>query len=110
MAERIKFYLDEQAPRAAAVGLRQRGIDVLTAQEADMQAATDEQQVAFALRKERVIFTQDADFLRIHSAGRPHGGIVYAPQRSAIGTIVRGLMLIYDVLSPEDMANHVEFV
>ena len=109
-AERIKFYLDEQAPRAIAIGLRQRGIDVLTAQEAGMKSATDEQQAAFALREKRVIFTQDADFLRIRAEGLPHVGIVYASQRTAIGTIVRGLMLIHDVLSPNDMADHLEFV
>jgi hypothetical protein len=27
-----------------------------------------------------------------------------------IGSIVRGLMLIYQILEPEDMLNHVEFL
>ena len=110
MDERIKFYLDEQAPRAVALGLRQRGADVLTAQEAGMRGATDEQQVAFASQEHRVIFTQDADFLRIHAQGHPHAGIAYASQTLPIGTIIRGLMLIYDVLELEDMTGHVEFI
>jgi hypothetical protein len=62
------------------------------------------------LNEGRVVVTQDADFLRLHAAGHPHGRIVYAPQQTAVGTIVRGLMLIHDVLTPEDMANHVEFI
>lgn len=110
MAERIQFYLDEHVPRAVTEGLRRRGVDVLTAQEAGMLQATDEQHLAFALSEGRVIVTQDAGFLRLHTAGRPHAGIVYAPQQTAVGTIVRGLMLIYDILGPEDMANHVEFL
>lgn len=110
MDERIKFYMDEQVPRAVALGLRQRGVDVLTVQEAGMRGVTDEQQVAFASQERRVIFTRDTDFLRIHAEGHPHAGIVYAPQRLAIGTIIRGLMLIYDVLEPEDLTGHVEFI
>ncbi len=110
MAERIQFYLDEHVPRAVTEGLRRRGVDVLTAREAGMLQAKDEQHLAFALSEGRVIVTQDADFLRLHAAGRPHAGIVYVPQQTAVGTIVRGLMLIYDILSPEDMANHVEFL
>ena len=72
MAERIKFYMDEHVPRAVVEGLRRRGVDVLRAQEAGMLGAGDEQHLALALRERRVIFTQDADFLRLHAAGRPH--------------------------------------
>jgi hypothetical protein len=39
MAERIKFYMDEHVPRAVTDGLRRRGVDVLTTQEADMLEA-----------------------------------------------------------------------
>lgn len=75
-----------------------------------MLEADDEEHVALALRTGRVIFTQDADFLRLHAAAHPHAGIVYAPQQTPIGAIVRGLMLIYDAASSEDMAGHVEFL
>ena len=110
MAERIKFYMDEHVPRAVTEGLRRRGVEVLTAQDAGMMTAEDEQHLVLALGEGRVIFTQDADFLRLHAAGRPHAGIVYAPQGTAVGTIVRSLMLVFDVLTPEDMPSHVEFV
>ncbi|MER3404413.1 MAG: hypothetical protein C4289_03950 [Chloroflexota bacterium] len=102
--------MDEHVPRAVAEGLRRRGIDVLRAQEAGMLEAADEEHLALALREGRVVVTQDADFLRLHAAGRAHTGIVYAPQGTPIGAIIRGLMLIHDVLGPEDMVNHVEFL
>lgn len=75
-----------------------------------MLEADDDEHLAFASGEDRVIFTQDADFLRLHTAGRQHTGIVYAPQRTAVGTIVGGLMLICDVLNPQDMIGHVEFL
>jgi hypothetical protein len=110
VAEPITFYMDEHVPRAVTEGLRGRGVDVLRAQEAGMLEAEDERHLALALHEGRVIFTQDVDFLRLHAAGRPHAGIVYAPQGTPIGAIVRGLMLVRDVLSAEEMAGHVEFL
>jgi hypothetical protein len=39
-----------------------------------------------------------------------HVGIVYAPQGAAIGDMIRGLMVIQQVLKAEDMIGHVEFL
>ncbi len=110
MGERVRFYTDEHVARAVTEGLRRRGVDVVTAPEAGLLEADDEDHLAFAVQQARVVFTQDADFLRLHAAGRPHAGIVYAPQHTPIGHLIRGLMLIYDVLGPQEMANHVEFL
>jgi ActR/RegA family two-component response regulator len=45
----IKLYLDEDAiSRALIRALRARGVDVLTAQEADLIGAPDEEQLAYA--------------------------------------------------------------
>jgi hypothetical protein len=73
-----------------------------------MVEATDEDHFVLATNQGRVIFTQDADFLRLHAAGIEHAGIAYAPQQTPVGPLVRGLMLIYQVLEPEDMHNHVD--
>jgi hypothetical protein len=56
------------------------------------------------------VFTQDADFLRLHASGIPHQGIVYAHQQTPASHILRSLMLLHDVLSPDDMVRHVEFL
>jgi hypothetical protein len=110
VADPIKLNTDEHVPTAVTVGLRLREVDVLTAQEADMLAASDEDHLALAVREGRGLFTQDADFLRLHARGIPHIGIGYARQQTPVGSIVRGLMLIYQVLGPQDMLNHVEFL
>jgi predicted nuclease of predicted toxin-antitoxin system len=102
--------MDEHVPSAVSQGLRLRGVDVLTAQDAGMRAASDEGHLRLAVREERTIFTQDADFLRLHASNRAHSGIVYAPQGTPTGAIVRRLVLIHEVLRPEEMAGRLEFV
>lgn len=110
MGTNIKFYVDEHVSRAVVRGLRQRGVDVLTLVEADMLGASDEEHLTLALNENRVIFTQDDDFLRMHASGRSHAGIVYAPQQTSIGEVIRGLMIIYQILSTEEMRGQVEFL
>ena len=110
MVERVRFYTDEHVPRAVVKGLRQRGVDVLTVAEAGMLGASDEEHLALARREGRVIFTQDADFLRFHASGVRHTGIVYACQQAPVGDIIRALMLLREVLEPDEMKDNVEFV
>ena len=110
MVEPIRFYTDEHVGRSIVSGLRRRGVDVLTVPEADMRGATDFEHLKSATSQGRVLFTQDDDFLRLHAQGLQHSGIVYAHQRTSVGDIIRGLMLIYHVMSPADMQNHVEFL
>lgn len=58
----------------------------------------------------RALFTQDADFLRLAAGGAAHAGIVYAHQQTPIGRIIRGLVLVHQMLSAEEMVDKVEFV
>ena len=102
--------MDDHVPQAVSQGLQRRGVDVLTTQEAGLLSVSDEEHLKFAAESGRVIFTQDADFLRLHAAGFSHQGIAYAPQQTPVSNIVRGLMLIFDLLSLEEMVNHVEFL
>ena len=110
MGQPVRLYVDEQVAQAVARGLRQRGVDVLTAAEAGLLGASDEKHLALARTQRRLMFTQDADFLRLHAAGMEHAGIVYAAQGTRVGDIIRGLMLIHDLLEAEEMVGHVEFL
>ena len=106
----IRFYADEHVASAVVTGLRLRRVDVLTVRQAGLAGAEDAVHLEFALTQTRVIFTQDADFLHLAAQGRRHAGIVYARQQTPVGYIIRGLMLIHQVLSTEDMAGMIEFV
>jgi predicted nuclease of predicted toxin-antitoxin system len=74
---RIKFYLDENVANAVAEVLRTRDIDVLTTPEAGRQSLPDEDHLAFALLQQRVLVTQDEDFLILASKTTEHAGIAY---------------------------------
>ena len=106
----LKFYADEHVPRSVVNGLRLRGIDVITAQDANLLAATDLEHLKFAQQQSRVIITQDQDFLRFHARGIDHSGLVYAHQQTDIGPFVRQITLIFQLMTPQDMKNHVEFI
>lgn len=111
MSETIRFHLDENVSNAVAEGLRRRGIDVTTTPEEALIGASDKAQLEFALSQKRVIFTQDTDFLRMHQAEITHAGIVYcSPGNKSIGEIIRGLILIWELLEPLDMFGRVEFL
>jgi len=56
--------------------LLRRGIDVTTTADAGLLGASDEDQLAYALRESRVLLTRDSDFLRLNAAGVEHAGIV----------------------------------
>ena len=110
MTHRIKYYLDEHVAKAVAKGLKMRGVDVISVSDAGLLGATDEEHLARARKEGRTIFSQDDDFLRLHASGQNHSGIVYAHQGKAIGEIISRLMLIHQILSVEDMKNHIEYL
>ena len=96
MPETIRYHLDEHIHGAIASGLRARGVDVTTTAEAGLRGATDQKQLEYAVTNGRVIFTQDADFLRIDHDGVTHPGIVYCKQGArSVGAMLRGLLLIW---------------
>lgn len=108
--EQIRFYLDEHIPYALTQGLRRRGVDVLTVQEAGRSGLSDSMQLAFALSEQRMIITMDADFLILASQRITHAGIAYVSPTRSIGDLISSVMLLCDVLTPEDVKNHVEFL
>lgn len=110
MVESLKFYMDENIPQAVIKGLRRRGLDVVTAQESEMLGASDRAHLNLASRESRILVTRDVDFLRMHARGEHHPGMVFVTQNTPVGAVIRGLLVLNDVLTPKDMINHVEFL
>ncbi|HVR99217.1 MAG TPA: DUF5615 family PIN-like protein [Thermoanaerobaculia bacterium] len=111
MAERVRFHLDEHVNPAIAKALRRHGVDVTTTVEAGLLSSRDEEHLDFARVAGRVIMTHDTDFLRFASLTTEHPGIVYCHKTAlSVGEIVRGLILVYEVLVPEEMRGRVEFL
>lgn len=111
MADRVRFHLDENVDTDVARGLRRYGIDVTTTQESGMRELRDTAHWSFIKSEGRVIVTHDVDFLRLANSSLDHPGVVYASKAGhSVGDIIRALILIYEVLSPSEMAGRVEFL
>src|SRR6266404_1973222 len=102
--------MDEHVPSAVTLGLRRRGVDIVTAQEAELLGAKDVTHLQYASENSRVVFSQDADFLVLHKQGIAHAGIAYAPQQTPIGDLVRMLALVHEVIEAEEIVGRVEFI
>jgi|SRR5438552_4314970 len=110
MAERIRFHLDEHVDPAIAAALRRAGIEVTTTSEAGLRTKDDEAHLEFARAEGRVIVTRDQDFLRVSSRLTDHSGIVFYTANQSIREIIEGLILIYEVMLPDEMAGHIEYI
>jgi predicted nuclease of predicted toxin-antitoxin system len=108
---RVRFHLDENISFGVAAGLRRRSIDVTCSTEVGLAGARDLEQLHFATRSGSVPVTHDADFLRLHASGSAHAGIAYWYQGSlTVGEILRRLVLIHDVLTPDEIVKRIEFL
>lgn len=111
----IRLYMDENVRGTVVRGLRQRGVDVVTAQEDGRAATPDPEVLTRATELGRVLFTQDDDLLveaaRRQASGEPFTGVIYAHQENvSIGICVQHLELIALLGEPEEFANRVEYL
>ncbi len=54
--------------------------------------------------------TQDHDFLKLHASGISHAGIIYFPQGTPIRAMVEAALLVAGAMSPEELANTVQYL
>jgi hypothetical protein len=115
MKSRLYFDADSM-DRNLIVALRARGVDVLTALEADMIHREDSEHLEFATREGRVLYSFNVgDFMQLHSeylqSGKHHAGIVLARQQHySIGGVMRRLLELMATRSAEDLVDNVEFL
>jgi hypothetical protein len=107
--------MDHHVPRAITIGLRLRGVDVITAHENAASNLTDSALLDRAGELGRVLFTQDDDLV-VEAVRRqreviPFHGVIYAHQlRISIGRCIDDLELIARAGEPGDVANRIEFL
>ncbi len=111
----IALYFDHNVRAAIAIGLRQRGVDVLTAFEDGFAEAEDPAVLAHATELCRVAFTNDDDFLAVAhvwlKTGRGFAGVIYVHQlKLTIGQTIAELELIAKAGNPEEFRNRIEFL
>ena len=110
----IKFYLDEDIPLSFAQAMTNRGVDVLTTQEAENKGISDIEQLKFAIGKSRVLISHNKiDFIKLHfmflEKQYSHNGIVVSDQLP-IGILLRRIMKLWFTLDSNEMQNRLEFL
>jgi hypothetical protein len=111
----LPLYADVHIPRAIVIGLRLRGVDVLTAQDDQASSFTDPALLDRATSLGRTLFSFDTDLLKEASRRQreqiPFAGLVYAhPARISISDCISHLELIAIAGEPADIVNRVEFL
>jgi predicted nuclease of predicted toxin-antitoxin system len=111
---RIKIYLDEDVPLSFAQTLINRGVNVVTTQQAGNLKRSDAEQLVFATQKMRTLFTHNKrDFILLHNnylqSGEEHTGIIVSDQLPT-GVLLKRFMKLWFSLSDVDMKNRLEFL
>lgn len=94
--------VDEHVPGALLAALRRAGVDAVSVPQRGMAAQPDEAVAATALNEQRLILTNDSDYIRLSSAaaktGDPFAPVVFWPQQSrGVGYLLsRTLPLVHE--------------
>ncbi|MGD9923800.1 MAG: DUF5615 family PIN-like protein [Pseudorhodoplanes sp.] len=101
----LALMTDHHIPDAVTDGLRERGVDVLTAFEDGAAELEDDDLLQRASILGRVLYSQDRDLLVLasewQSSARPFSGVIYAHQmRITVGQAIRDLEILAQVYEP----------
>jgi hypothetical protein len=107
--------MDVHIRRAVVVGLRLRGVDVVTAQEDGTDRLSDPLLLDRATGLNRVLFTHDTDLLsetaRRSRLKLTYRGVVYAhPLKVSIGRMIDDLELLATATDLGDWENRLEYL
>lgn len=108
MSEQIRFYLDIHIPKAVAVALQRRGIDVVRGQ--DVGAEDDDGIVHLqrAATMGRVLVSRDSDFVML-GWSEQHAGVIKFSQAISMGGMITTLTEVHAVLMPAELRDRVEY-
>ena len=107
--------MDQHVPKAITIGLRVRGVDVMTAEEDDRRDASDAELMDRATALGRIFISSDVDTLVIAAErqrrGESFSGLIYAhPLRVSVGQCIRDIELIAKAASPDEFRDTIEYL
>jgi predicted nuclease of predicted toxin-antitoxin system len=110
----VRLYFDRHIMARLADDLRSRGFDALTTEEAGLDTATDEEQLAFATKEGRAILTYNIrDFAPLHrqwlADGRSHTGIIVSRQLGSrqYGLLLQRMLRLLNHFTAEEMTSNI---
>jgi len=111
---KLKLFLDEDIQMGLSHALRQRGFDVVHAQDLKRKGKSDREQLEFAVQEERCFMTFNVrDFVKLHNqyVGKnlEHWGIIVSRQ-IPIGEALRRLLKKIGLANRTDFKSRIEFL
>ena len=110
----LKVFADENFKEQIVNGLRRRlrHLDITTAQEAGLRGSPDPEVLEWAAGESRVLLTHDTRTMKGFAyarveAGAPMPGVVEVPDLMPIGEAIRDLILVVELLEPEEIRDRV---
>ena len=110
-----RLYFDEDADARLAKALRERGYDVETTVEAGLLAASDEDQLAYAVSRQRALVTHNIKHFPgeharwVENRGK-HWGIIILVGHSTVGLWLRRMENLLNRFSAEELQNQLLFL
>jgi hypothetical protein len=111
----LKGYADHHVVFAIVQALRSRGMDVVTAADCGQERADDAVLLTYALANQRVMITNDTDFLAL-AAEHARRSEVFAPvffwpqQKRGIGEVMRKIIREATVHTYDEACSRVFFL
>jgi len=101
---KIKLFLNEDIHLNLAKALRMRGFDVTATQEAELSGTSDEKQLEFAAKEQRVVLTFNrGDYIKLFrdwaKENKTHAGIIVSEQIPIGELLKRILKLLLSLIS-----------
>lgn len=111
---KLKLFLDEDVHAGLAHALRQRGFDVVHAQDLKRKGRSDSEQLAFAVHEKRCLVSFNVwDFVLLHNQyaeqNKVHWGIIVSKQLP-IGETLKRLLNKVGLAKQEDFKNCIDFL
>lgn len=104
----MKFLADEHIDLHAVKALKRLGINIVLIQEIHVEGYLDEEILNYGNKNERIIVTKDSDFLRLHSKGVQHAGIIFLTKPINTSELIREIQKVLMVF--ENLENAVIFI
>ena len=109
----LKFYFDTHIAKAAAVQLREKGVNVVRCEEVGMAEASDEEHLQYATDNGYVMVSQDKDFPALNTqwqkTKRSHAGIMKLPPDIKGGALISYVANELFFYHEADIANAVDY-
>ncbi len=110
----IRLYLDADVSAELAAQLRAKGIDATCARDERQTKLSDAEQLAFAVRHRRAIFTHNRDdfeelVVESFEQGKEHFGVIIAPQYE-LGELLRRILILAEQELAATLRNQIRYL